>query len=81
MGLFGGGEKREQKRKQKVARAGFEPKELVSDTGAFRVIDEEAGVLLYGVKIEKGDVTAKDGGYGLTAIPIDQTDLEVEEEQ
>jgi hypothetical protein len=54
-------------------RAGFERGKKISSHVADtkRVIDEEAGVVLYAVKNLK-----KGGGYGLTAIPIDETDLE-----
>ena len=51
--------------------AGFEHvAELPTYSSAYRVIDEEAGVVIWAVR-------DKTSGYGLTALPIEETDLEL----
>lgn len=55
---------------------GFTKATSIGNGKAVRVIDEEAGVVLYGMKVQKGDGTAKGGGYGLTAVPLEDTNLE-----
>jgi hypothetical protein len=54
------------------ARGGFKDGEQILTT-AKRVIDEEAGVVLYGVKSEMA-------GYGLAAVPIEDTTLSLDED-
>jgi hypothetical protein len=51
---------------------GFKTAESLGDNGgtAKRVIDEEAGVVLYAVMPSMHD------GYGLAAVPIEDTDLQ-----
>ena len=53
-----------------VDRAGFAEAEDIKGGTAKRLVDEEAGVVLYAV--------AGIDGYGLTAVPIEDTDLEIE---
>lgn len=65
MGLFGDDDSE---------RAGFSNATELKEKGAKRLVDREAGVVLYAMKIQKGDPTAS-GGFGLAAVPIDDTDL------
>jgi len=52
--------------------AGFEEEnKLSSQNVKKRVIDEEAGVVIYAI-------SPPDEGYGITAVPIEDTDLEVD---
>jgi hypothetical protein len=56
----------------KSDRGGFKEGEKIGTT-AKRVIDEEAGVVLYAVKYEGA-------GYGLAAVPIEDTQLSIDED-
>jgi hypothetical protein len=68
MGLLGGGGGDEEK-------GGFSESDLLNGDNAKRVIDEEAGVVIYAVADGQGN----GHGYGLTAIPIEETNLEIEQ--
>lgn len=68
MGLLGGSGGDEKK-------GGFTESDLLKGDNTKRVIDEEAGVVIYAVADGQGN----GHGYGLTAIPIEKTDLEIEE--
>lgn len=65
MGLLGGSD---------YPQAGFEDGDQVKSGTTKRVVDEEAGVVLY-AWMERNMA----GGVALTAIPIDQTDLDPED--
>lgn len=55
----------------KKERGGFKEAEQFSGNQFYkRVIDEEAGVVLYGA--------GTNNAYGLAALPIEDTDLEIE---
>jgi hypothetical protein len=60
MGLIGGNGKS----------GGFDEADSLNASEKKRVIDEEAGVVIYAV-------APQGGWYGLTDIPIDETDLEI----
>ena len=52
--------------------AGFNEADGFTNHGsAKRVVDEEAGVVLYGLNHK--------GSFSMTAIPIDETDLEIDD--
>jgi len=53
-------------------RGGFNPAYKLKGGYARRVIDEEAGVVIWAVKTKEG--------YGLTSLPIEQTDLSIDGE-
>jgi hypothetical protein len=55
-------------------RGGFKTDDRITTTPAKRVIDEEAGVVIYAVNFDRYPVTEA-GGYGLSAVPIEDTDL------
>jgi hypothetical protein len=69
MGLFGGDGGGDEEK------GGFTDANLLKGDNAKRVVDEEAGVIIYAVADGQGN----GHGYGLTAIPIEETDLEIEE--
>jgi hypothetical protein len=52
--------------------AGFKDADKLGSATKKRVIDEEAGVVIYAV-------APQSDGYGLAAVPIEDTDLEIEE--
>lgn len=57
-------------------RGGFKTADRIATSAAKRVIDEEAGVVIYAVKYNSDMNPAADGGgYGLTAVPIEDTKL------
>ena len=78
MGLFGSDTSEDESEKNKQ-RAGFTPADRISPGAASpfdgrwvkRVIDQEAGVVLYAVNID-------DNSYRLTAVPIADTKLELD---
>jgi len=51
--------------------AGFDEADKLGAAEKKRVIDEEAGVVIYAV-------SPQSSGYGVTAVPIEDTDLETE---
>ncbi|QGA82756.1 hypothetical protein [Halomicrobium sp. LC1Hm] len=66
MGLFDG--------EELIERGGFRPRKNLEGGTCKRVIDEEAGVVLYAVMVNGKE------GYGLTAVPIEDTDLTLDNE-
>jgi hypothetical protein len=80
MGLFGGPDEEsdtDATREEGVGqgdpvRGGFEPGDALAARGK-RVVDEEAGVVLYATVTEAG-------GYGLAAVPIEDTRLELSDD-
>jgi len=71
MGLFGSSDDDDSGRKV----AGFEKSEKVNKNKAMRVIDEEAEVVIYAISSTVPE------GYGLTAIPLEDTALTVDNEK
>lgn len=70
MGLFDSGDSEQ----NNESTAGFSPADEISGGGGGamkRVIDEEAGVVIYAV--DSGN------SYAMSAVPIEDTDLEIEE--
>jgi len=65
MGLFN------DEKSAREIRGGFKPAESVHQGTKRRVIDEEAGVVIWVVKYSDG--------YGMTSLPIEQTDLTIDD--
>jgi hypothetical protein len=64
----------------KRERGGFKTADRITTHAAKRVIDEEAGVVIYAVKFNSDMNPAADGGgYGLTAVPIEDTNLTLDD--
>jgi len=53
-------------------RGGFETAEELNKGFKRRVIDEEAGVVIWAVRCNDG--------YGMTSLPIEQTDLTIDDD-
>ena len=70
MGLFGSGSEY-----SKSDRGGFKDGTEFYTGTAKRVIDEEAEVVLYAVQVPESE----GGGFGLTAVPLKDTALELDE--